>query len=159
MSSKVPMTHLGSKKLTEELNHLKHTVRHQVIEAIAEARALGDLKENAEYHAAREQQGFVEGRIQEIEEKLSNAQIIDVSGLQNQGKVIFGATVSLIRDEAESPTTYQIVGEDEADLKEMKISFSSPMARALIGKFRGDEVEVNTPSGNVNYYIQEVQYI
>ncbi len=153
------MTKAGADKLREELNHLKTEARPKVIAAIAEAREHGDLKENAEYHAAREQQGFIEGRIQEIESKLSNAQIIDVASMNNTGKVIFGATVVLINLDTEEEVSYQIVGDDEADIKQNKISVSSPIARALVGKNEGDEVTVKAPGGDVDYEIAEVKYI
>ncbi|RDI48040.1 transcription elongation factor GreA [Aquicella lusitana] len=155
---KVPMTTAGAEKLREELNRLKQVERPKIINAIAEARAHGDLKENAEYHAAREQQGFIEGRIQEIESKLSVAHIIDVTQLENTGRVIFGATVKLTTPEGAS-LSYQIVGEDEADINENKISVTSPVARALIGKYEGDNVEVKTPEGSMTYEIIEVTYI
>ena len=155
---KVPMTTAGAEKLREELNRLKQVERPKIINAIAEARAHGDLKENAEYHAAREQQGFIEGRIQEIESKLSVAHIIDVTQLENTGRVIFGATVKLATPEGAS-LSYQIVGEDEADINENKISVTSPVARALIGKYEGDNVEVKTPEGSMTYEIIEVTYI
>jgi transcription elongation factor GreA len=153
------MTKAGADKLREELNYLKTEARPKVIAAIAEAREHGDLKENAEYHAAREQQGFIEGRIQEIESKLSNAQIIDVASMTNNGKVIFGATVVLLNLDTEEEVSYQIVGEDEADIKQNKISVSSPIARALIGKNEGDEVTVRAPGGEIPYEITEVKYI
>ncbi|HEB62882.1 MAG TPA: transcription elongation factor GreA [Gammaproteobacteria bacterium] len=157
--NKEPMTIQGAEKLREELNELKHNARPKVINAISEARAHGDLKENAEYHAAKEQQSFIEGRISEIEGKLSNAQIIDVTKLNAAGKVVFGATVELLNDDTEEKITYQIVGVDEADIKDHKISVSSPIARALIGKVEGDEVEVITPGGTVFYEILAVKYI
>jgi transcription elongation factor GreA len=156
--NKHPMTALGAEKLREELDYLKREKRPQIIKAIAEARAHGDLKENAEYHAAREQQGFTEGRIADIEAKLAHAHIIDIASIPNDGKVIFGATVTLIAVEDEKEVTYQIVGEDEADLKQHKISVTSPIARALIGKFEGDEVEVKTPQGAVSYEVAKVEY-
>ncbi len=155
---KVPITVRGVEKLREELNNLKTVVRPRIIQAIAEARAHGELKENAEYHAAREQQGFAEGRIKEIEAKLSNCQIIDVSKLHTDGKVVFGATVELEDLDTEQVVTYQIVGEDEADIKEGKISFSSPMARALIGKYAGDIAQVQAPGGLREYEILDVRY-
>lgn len=156
--NKVPMTVKGAELLREELNRLKQVERPKIINAIAEARAHGDLKENAEYHAAREQQGFTEGRILEIEAKLSNAQVIDVTQMENAGRVIFGTTVKLNDGNGKS-ITYQIVGEDEADIKNQKISVTSPVARALIGKYEGDTVTVNTPEGALNYEIEEVLYI
>lgn len=155
---KVPMTVAGAEKLREELNRLKHTERPRVIAAIAEARAHGDLKENAEYHAAREQQSFIEGRILEIESKLGAAQVIDVTQMANTGKVIFGATIKLSNGNGKL-LTYQIVGEDEADININKISVTSPVARALIGKFEGDTVEVVTPEGKIEYEIDAVEYV
>lgn len=155
---KVPMTVQGAEKLREELNRLKQVERPKIISAIAEARAHGDLKENAEYHAAREQQGFVEGRILEIEAKLSVAHVIDVTQIENAGRVIFGATIKLSNDDG-SELAYQIVGEDEADIKIHKISVTSPVARALIGKYEGDKVEVKTPDGLIVYEIVEVVYV
>jgi len=157
--NRVPMTVLGEKSLRDELNNLKSVARPGVIQAIAEARAHGDLKENAEYHAAREQQSFIEGRIQEIESKLSNAQVIDVSQIQNNGKVIFGSTINLINAETDEEVTYKIVGDDEADIKQGKISVSSPIARALIGKEEGEVVAIRIPSGVVEYEVSEVGYI
>jgi len=156
--SKTPMTLLGAEKLREELNELKGVVRPRIIQAIAEAREHGDLKENAEYHAAREQQSFVEGRIAEIEGKLSNAQIIDVTQLSANGKVVFGATVDLVESESGEEVTYQIVGEDEADIKAGKISVSSPIARALIGKEIDDVAIVKAPGGDREYEIVDVRY-
>lgn len=153
------MTVSGAAALHEELQRLKAVERPKIIEAIATARAHGDLKENAEYHAAREQQSFIEGRIQELEAKLSRAQIIDVSKLPNQGKVVFGTTVHLVHVETGDETTFQIVGEDEADIKLNKISYSSPMGRALIGKQVDDNVVVNAPGGVVEYEIIEVSYL
>jgi transcription elongation factor GreA len=156
--SKVPMTALGAERLREELKELKSVARPKVIAAIAEARAHGDLKENAEYHAAKEQQGFIEGRIREIEGKLSHVQIVDLSRLTNDGKVVFGATVTLINLDSEEEVVYQIVGEDEANLKEGKISVTSPIARALVGKHSGDSVDVHAPGGVIPYEIAEVVY-
>jgi transcription elongation factor GreA len=155
---KTPMTLAGAEKLRAELQELKTVKRPAVIQAIAEAREHGDLKENAEYHAAREQQGFIEGRIKEIEAKLSNAQIIDVASLDAGGKVVFGATVVLLDLNTDEEKTYQIVGEDEADIKENKISVSSPIARALIGKEEGDEVTLQAPGGTQEFEILEVRY-
>lgn len=155
---KVPMTVQGADSLREELNRLKQVERPKIISAIAEARAHGDLKENAEYHAAREQQGFIEGRILEIESKLSSAHVIDVTQIENSGRVIFGATIKLSNDDG-SELAYQIVGEDEADIKINKISVTSPVARALIGKYEGDTVEVKTPDGVIVYEIVEVAYL
>ncbi|MCH4812959.1 transcription elongation factor GreA [Vreelandella neptunia] len=157
--NKVPMTVAGERSLREELDHLKSEARPQVIAAIAEAREHGDLKENAEYHAAREQQGFIEGRIQEIESKLSVAQVIDVTKLPKTGKVIFGVTVTLMNLDTDAEVTYRIVGEDEADIKSGRISVTSPIARALIGKEEGDVVVVKTPGGDVEYEIGSVEYI
>ena len=155
---KHPMTVDGAKALKDELHRLKTIERPRIIESIATARAHGDLKENAEYHAAREQQSFAEGRIQELEAKLSNAQIVDISKIANQGKVIFGAHVRVCHLQTEVETTYQIVGEDEADIKQNKISYSSPIGRALIGKQRDDTVVVQTPGGLVEYEIIAVEY-
>ncbi|SFC33671.1 transcription elongation factor GreA [Marinospirillum celere] len=155
---KSPMTVQGEKRLREELEELKTVKRPRVIEAIAEAREHGDLKENAEYHAAREEQGFIEGRIQEIEGKLGNAQVIDVSQLPKTGKVVFGVTVELLNLDTDEEVSYTIVGEDEADLKINKISFTSPIARALIGKEEGDVAVVKTPRGEVEYEISDVIY-
>jgi transcription elongation factor GreA len=155
----VPITVNGAEKLKQELQQLKSVDRPRVIEAIAEARAHGDLKENAEYHAAREQQGFIEGRIKDIEAKLSNATIIDVTTLDQNGKVVFGVTVDVADEESGDEMTYQIVGEDEADIKNNMISISSPIARALIGKSEGDVAEVTTPGGIRELEILEVRYI
>lgn len=156
---KHPMTVEGAEALKKELHRLKTIDRPTVIEAIATARAHGDLKENAEYHAAREQQSFIEGRIQELEAKLSNAQVIDIGKIPNQGKVVFGTTVKLIHVQTEVETTYQIVGEDEANIKLNKISYSSPIGRALIGKELDDTVVVKTPGGTVEYEIIGVDYV
>ena len=156
---KVPMTNTGAKDLELELHELKTARRPKIIEAIAEARAHGDLKENAEYHAAKEMQSFTEGRIAEIENKLAIAQIIDVTKLANHGKVIFGATVHLINTKTNKTLSYQIVGEDEADIKQGKISVASPIAKALIGKEEGDAVDVQTPAGLLNLEINKVEYI
>nr|WP_199244209.1 transcription elongation factor GreA [Caedibacter taeniospiralis] len=158
MAVRIPMTVSGEAALRAELQDLKSVQRPKVIAAIAEAREHGDLKENAEYHAAREQQSFIEGRIQELEAKLGNAQVIDVTSITNTGKVIFGATVRLLNTETETEMTYQIVGEDEADIKENKISLSSPLARGLIGKEEGDETRIATPAGIVDYEIISVEY-
>ena len=157
--NKVPMTNRGAELLREELQKLKSTDRPQVIQAIAEARAHGDLKENAEYHAAKEQQGFIEGRIKEIEGKLSHIQIIDVTEIDARGKVVFGATVDLLDVQADKETTYQIVGEDEADIGAGLISFTSPIARALIGREEGDEVTFSAPGGDKHYEIIGVRYV
>lgn len=158
MMRKVPMTVAGAEALREELRRLKTEDRPRVIAAIAEARAHGDLKENAEYHAAREQQGFIEGRLMEIESKLSLAQVIDVSQIDNTGKVIFGVTVKLTNLKSKDEVVYTIVGEDEADINANKISFGSPLARAMIGKFEGDTVEVQTLDGATQYEILEVTH-
>lgn len=157
--NKVPLTVKGAEKLRAELEELKSVVRPRIIAAIASAREHGDLKENAEYHAAREQQSFAEGRIAEIEAKLSNAQIIDVTKVDANGKVVFGATVEIEDIESEKRVSYQIVGEDEANIKESRISIGSPIARALIGKQTGDTVIVKAPGGNVEYEILSVDYI
>ena len=157
--NKVPITRDGAQKLKVELKKLKSEDRPRVIEAIAEARAHGDLKENAEYHAAREQQSFIEGRIKEIEGKLSNAEVIDVTEMNATGKVIFGATVDLLNVDTDEEITYKIVGEDEADIKNGMLNFSSPIARGLIGKMEGDEVTINTPGGEKNFEILEVRYV
>ena len=156
--SKHPMTVMGAEALKEELQRLKFVERPRIVEAIATARAHGDLKENAEYHAAREQHGFNEGRIQDLEAKLGHAQIIDISKLPNNGKVVFGATVTISHVATSAELTYQIVGEDEADIKVNKISYSSPIGRALIGKELDDTVIVNTPGGMVEYEIIDVKY-
>jgi transcription elongation factor GreA len=159
MSNKVPLTIDGAEKLREELHHLKTVERPRIIQAIAEAREHGDLKENAEYHAAREQQSFAEGRIADIEAKLSNAEIIDVTQLDAGGKIIFGTTVVLSNVETGDEVTYRIVGEDEADIKQGLISVGSPIARAMIGKEVDDVAMVQTPGGVVEYEILEVKYI
>lgn len=156
---KVPMTVGGAERLRAELNDLKLVQRPRIVQAIAEARAHGDLKENAEYHAAREQQSFCEGRIKEIEGKLADSEIIDVSKLPNSGKVIFGTTVTLYNVEAEQSVTYQIVGEDEADVKAGKISVTSPIARAMMGKSEGDEIVVKAPSGDIGYEVEKVEHL
>ncbi|WHN66009.1 transcription elongation factor GreA [Cysteiniphilum sp. QT6929] len=158
MAVRIPMTVAGEAALKAELQDLKSVQRPKVIAAIAEAREHGDLKENAEYHAAREQQSFIEGRIQELEVKLGNAQVIDIANMTNSGKVVFGATVTLINIDSDEEITYQIVGEDEADIKYNKISLSSPLARGLIGKEEGDEANIATPSGVVDYEIVTVEY-
>ena len=157
--SKVPLTVAGAQKLRDELQELTRVARPRVINAIAEARAHGDLKENAEYHAAREQQSFIEGRIAEIEHKLSNAHIIDVSNINAGGKVVFGATVEVVNVDSDEEVTYQIVGEDEADIKAGLISVNSPIARALIGKEVGDVAEVRAPGGVIEYEIVGVSYV
>ena len=153
---KIPMTTLGASLLREELQRLKSVERPRIILAISDARAHGDLKENAEYHAAREQQSFVEGRILEIESKLAAAQIIDVTFIENTGKVIFGTTVTLFNITTEESITYKIVGDDEANINLGKISISSPIARAMIGKYIDDVIEVRTPEGVIEYKIVEV---
>lgn len=153
------MTVLGAAMLRDELQRLKTIDRPRVIDAIAEARAHGDLKENAEYHAAREQQSFIEGRIMEIEGKLSTSQIIDVTQIANTGKVIFGTTVTLLNNQTETSVTYKIVGEDEADINMSKISVSSPIARAMIGKQVDDTIEVRTPEGVTAYDIVQVEHV
>jgi transcription elongation factor GreA len=159
MSKKVPITAKGAEKLREELSRLKTVERPRIIQAIAEARAHGDLKENAEYHAAREQQSFAEGRIKEIEGKLSHAHIVDVTTLNANGKVVFGCTVELMDEDTEEAVVYQIVGEDEADIKVGMISVNSPIARALIAKVEGDVVSVMVPGGERSLEIVEVRYI
>jgi transcription elongation factor GreA len=153
------MTVRGHQLLQEELKRLKGTDRPAVIQAIAEARAHGDLKENAEYHAAKEQQGFIEGRIKELEGKLSNLQVIDVTAIDAKGKIVFGATVDLLDDETGKEIVYRIVGEDESDLKHGLISYSSPMARALIGKYEGDNITLSAPGGEKQYEVIQVRYI
>ncbi len=157
--NKVPITVQGAQKLQDELLQLKSVDRPKVIEDIATAREHGDLKENAEYHAAREQQGFIEGRIKDIEGKLGNATIIDVTTVNANGKVVFGATVDVADEETGDELTYQIVGEDEANIKNNKISIGSPIARALIGKEEGDVAVINTPGGEVEYEIDKVEHI
>lgn len=157
--SRVPMTAAGEQALRAELDRLKSTDRPRVIQAIAEAREHGDLKENAEYHAAREEQGFIEGRIQELEGKLSHAQVIDVRSIPHSGKVIFGTTVVIINCETDESVRYQIVGDDEADIKSGKLSVNSPIARGLIGKSEGDIAGIQTPKGIVEYEIEEVLHL
>ena len=156
---KTPITKIGEQLLRDELQHLKHVERPAVITAISEARAQGDLSENAEYDAAKETQGIVEGRIIELEAKLANAQVIDPTTLDAEGRVVFGATVVLEDLENNQEVRYQIVGDDEADIKESKISISSPIARALIGKYAGDVAQVQAPSGVREYEVIEVLYI
>jgi transcription elongation factor GreA len=153
-----PMTLRGAELLRQELKRLKSEDRPRVIKAIAEARSHGDLSENAEYHAAREQQGFIEGRISEIEAKLSTAEIIDVTRLAPGGKVVFGATVEIADEESGAKVTYQIVGEDEADIRQGRIAITSPIARALVGKSEGDIVDVAAPGGTRSYEIVAVRY-
>jgi transcription elongation factor GreA len=157
--SKFPITIIGAELLRNELHKLKTVDRHAVIGAIAEARAHGDITENAEYEAARERQGFIEGRIIELEAKLANAQIIDPALLDDDGRVVFGSTVELIDTSGTGTVSYQIVGEDEADIKLGKISYSSPIAKALIGKSEGDVVEVRTPGGLKEFEIGDVRYV
>ena len=157
--STIPMTAQGAERLREELHHLKTVERPRVILAIAEARAHGDLKENAEYHAAREQQGFIEGRLSDLEGQLSQAQVIDVTKMEPTGRVVFGTTVDLVDDETGQKVTYQIVGDLEADISKSRISISSPIARALIGKEEGDTVVVKAPVGDKEYEILAVHYI
>jgi len=157
--NKVPLTVIGAEKLKTELHRLKTVERPRIIQAIAEARALGDLSENAEYHAAKEQQSFIEGRIVEIEGKLSSAQIIDPKTVNAEGRVVFGATVDLLDEDNNTEVTYQIVGDDEADIAQSMISISSPIARALIGKEAGDSVEVRVPDGTRRYEILDVRYL
>ncbi|WP_162086331.1 transcription elongation factor GreA [Sulfuriferula nivalis] len=156
---KTPLTVKGAQMLRDELHQLKTVERHAVIQAIAEARAQGDLSENAEYDAAKEKQGFIEGRIADLEGKLSTAQIIDPATLDTEGRIVFGATVMLEELETGEQVTYQIVGDDEADIKQAKISIGSPIARALIGKSEGDTADVMAPGGIRQYEILEVQYI
>lgn len=156
--NKVPMTVRGAELLREELRKLKSEDRPRIIQAIAEARAHGDLKENAEYHAAKDQQGFVEARIKEIEAKLSNIQVIDVTTVDARGKVVFGATVELLDEQTGKEIVYRIVGEDEANIKDGLISFTSPIARALIGKNEGDDVSFSAPGGEKRYEVIQVRY-
>ena len=159
MSDKVPMTVRGHELLEEELKRLKYQERPRIVEAIAEARGHGDLKENAEYHAAKEQQGFIEGRIKELEGKLSHKQVIDVTAVDAKGKVIFGSTVELLEEDTGAETEYRIVGEDEADIRNNLISYTSPIARALIGKSEGDIVSFQAPGGEKTFEILEVKYV
>lgn len=154
-----PMTKEGADALQEELQHLKKVERPAVSNAIAEAREHGDLKENAEYHAAREQQGLMEARIKQIESLLGSVQIIDVTKLNPNGKVVFGSTVTILNVDTEEEVSYKIVGEEEADIKHNKISVNSPIARALIAKEEGEEITVKAPSGNIEYEIVEIQYV
>ena len=157
--AKVPMTVQGAERLHDELNELKSVTRPKISAAIAEAREHGDLRENAEYHAAREQQSFCEGRITEIESKLAESEIIDVTKIDPTGKVIFGTTVTLYNLDTEESVAYQIVGEDEADVPAGKISVGSPIARALMGKLEGDEVTVKAPAGDIDYEIESVEHL
>ena len=156
--NKVPMTARGEAMLRDELKNLKSVARPEVITAIAEARAHGDLKENAEYHAAKEQQGFIEGRINDIEGKLSNVQIIDVTTVDAKGRIVFGSTVELMDEQTQAEIVYKIVGEDEADIKTGLISYTSPIARALIGKNEGDEITFSAPGGEKHYEVITVRY-
>ena len=158
-NGRIPMTPVGEQALRAELDQLKKVERPNIIEAIAEARDHGDLKENAEYHAAREKQGIIEGRIKDIESKLSNAQVIDVTKISANGMVIFGSTVTVMNVDTEEETTYKIVGEDEANIDNHKISVAAPLARALIKKEEGDEIVLDTPKGKVTYEIVKVEYI
>jgi transcription elongation factor GreA len=155
----IPMTLRGAEKLREELDFLKSVRRPEIIAAIADAREHGDLKENAEYHAAREQQGFCEGRIKDIEAKLSNAQVIDITKMPNNGRVIFGSTVSVINLDSDDEQTYRIVGDDEAEIHQNLITDNSPIARGLIGKEQDDVVVIRTPGGEVEYEITKVEYL
>ncbi|HTP78647.1 MAG TPA: transcription elongation factor GreA [Rhizomicrobium sp.] len=155
---RIPMTAAGFKSLEDEVNHLKNVERHEIIKAIAEARAHGDLSENAEYHAAKERQGFIEGRVLELEDQIGRAEVIDVSKLSGT-TVKFGATVTLVDEDTDEERKYQIVGDVESDAKRGKISLSSPIARALIGKSKGDTVEVTTPGGARSYEILKVEFI
>ncbi|HLB80321.1 MAG TPA: transcription elongation factor GreA [Dongiaceae bacterium] len=157
MKSKIPMTAEGLARLVEELRHLKHVERPAVIRSIAEARDHGDLSENAEYHAARERQGFIEGRVAELEDKVARAEVIDVKKLSGK-QVMFGATVTLLDEDTDAKTKYQIVGQDESDIRAGRLSISSPLARALIGKKVGDSVEVTTPSGSKSYEIVRLAF-
>ncbi len=159
MSDKVPMTMRGHELLEAELKRLKYEDRPAVIAAIAEARGHGDLKENAEYHAAKEQQGFIEGRIKELEGKLSHKHVIDVTAIDAKGKIVFGSTVELLEEETDTEIEYKIVGEDEADIKSNLISYTSPIARALIGKSEGDVVSFQAPGGEKTFEILEVKYV
>jgi transcription elongation factor GreA len=156
--NKVPMTARGAELLRAELKNLKSVERPRVISAIAEARAHGDLKENAEYHAAKEQQGFIEGRVKDIEGKLSNVQVIDVTTIDAKGKIVFGCTIELLDDQSGKEIEYKIVGEDEADIKTGMISYTSPIARALIGRLEGDEVSFSAPGGEKNYEVLQIRY-
>lgn len=157
--NKVPMTVRGHELLQEELKRLKSVDRPEVIQAIAEARAHGDLKENAEYHAAKEQQGFIEARIKDLEGKLSNLQVIDVTAIDAKGKIVFGSTVELLDEDTGKEIVYKIVGEDEANIKEGLISYTSPIARALIGNNEGDVVSFSAPGGEKQYEVIEVRYV
>ena len=155
--TKIPMTAEGYNRLEEELKHLKHSERPAVIKAIAEARDHGDLSENAEYHAARERQSFIEGRVAELEDKIARAEVIDITKLSGK-QVMFGATVTLVDEDTDEKSSYQIVGPDEADVKSKRLSITSPLARALIGKTTADNVEVTTPNGSKSYEIVRVAF-
>jgi transcription elongation factor GreA len=155
---KIPMTAAGYKALEDEVNHLKNVERHEIIKAIAEARAHGDLSENAEYHAAKERQGFIEGRVMELEDQIGRAEVIDISKMSGS-TIKFGATVTLVDEDTDEKRKYQIVGDVESDAKHGKISLSSPIARALIGKGKGDTVEVATPGGSHSYEILKVEFV
>lgn len=155
---RVPMTKEGHDKLQEEVNHLKSVERPRIVEAIKVAREMGDLKENAEYQEAKNEQGLIEARIRDIEGKLSNAQVIDISAMENNGRVIFGAAVTIMNLASDEEFTYKIVGEDEANLKENKLSVTSPIARGVVGKEEGDIVKIETPNGLVEYEIVQVEY-
>ena len=157
--SRIPLTKEGEISIKEKLSNLKFVERPQISQAIAEARAHGDLKENAEYHAAKEQQGLAEARIKDIETKLSNSQIIDILQIDPSDKVIFGTTVTVINSDSDQSAQYKIVGDDEADTKLGKISFAAPLAKQMIGKFEGDIIKVETPGGSTEYEIQKVEYI
>lgn len=159
MIQRFPMTQEGAAALQRELHRLQNIERPRIIQAIADARELGDLKENAEYHAAKEEQGFTEGKIQELQAKLAAAQIIDVTQLHNDGRVVFGATVTLINLETDKVDRFKIVGDDEVDVRLNKISLNSPLARAIIGKNQGDDIELQTPAGEVEYHIEKVDYL
>ncbi|MCP5357034.1 MAG: transcription elongation factor GreA [Pseudomonadales bacterium] len=156
---KVPMTVAGAERLREELNELKTERRPRIIQAIAEAREHGDLKENAEYHAAREQQSFCEGRIKEIEGKLADSEVIDVRAIPNTGRVIFGATVTLLNVDTDAEVVYQIVGEDEADVRAGRISVASPISRAIMGKEVGEDIVVKAPAGDIDYEIVKIEHL
>jgi transcription elongation factor GreA len=159
MIQRFPMTQEGANSLQQELHRLQHIERPRIIQAIAEARELGDLKENAEYHAAKEEQAFNEGRIQELQAKIAAAHIIDVTQLPYDGRVVFGATVTLVNLETNKMDRFKIVGDDEVDIRLNKISLNAPLARAIIGKKEGDDVELQTPSGEVEYHIKKVEYL
>lgn len=159
MMQRFPMTQEGAAALQRELQRLQHVERPRIIQAISDARELGDLKENAEYHAAKEEQAFTEGKIQELQAKIAAAQIIDITQLPNDGRVVFGATVTLINLETDKLDRFKIVGDDEVDVRLNKISLNAPLARAIIGKHSGDDVELQTPAGDVEYHIEKVEYL